>query len=155
MRHGCNDTERGQDSKVDKNNPNEYIWMGVKIKRGDTPLQLITILVDPDSQCDSGLLIVFTNTVMNGDVWNMKLDQDGSVSIPFTRCDSKSRLVEIPFGILKSDKGDTHLLNKFNVSSIVIILYVKEGRAYRTMIDLSRFKIKYKEVTTILNTPLT
>lgn len=119
---------------------------GGGIKRDDAPLQLITILVDPDSQCDSGLLIVFTNTVMNGDVWNMKLDQDGSVSIPFTRCDSKSRLVEIPFGIVKSDKGDTHLLNKFNVSSIVIILYVKEGRAYRTMIDLSDFKIKYKEV---------
>lgn len=144
-----------QGAKVDQDNPNEYIWMGMKLKRGDAPLQLITISVDPDSQCDSGLHIAFTNTVKNGDVWNMKIDNDSAISIPFTRCDSKSRLAEIPFGIVKSDKGDIHLLDKFNVSSTAIILYVKEGKAYRTMVDLAGFKMKYREVKSILNTPAT
>lgn len=95
----------GQDTKVDQDNPNEYIWMGMKLKRGDAPLQLITISVDPDSQCDSGLFIAFTDTAKNGDFLNMKMDNDGAIPIKFTRCDSKSRLAEIPFGIVKSDKG--------------------------------------------------
>lgn len=143
----------GQGAKGDHDNPNEYINMGMRLKRGDAPLQLITLSVDPKAQCNSGLFIAFTDTAKNGDFLNMKMDNDGAIPIKFTRCDSKSRLAEIPFGIVKSDKGDIHLLDKFNVSSTAIILYVKEGKAYRTMVDLAGFKIKYREVKSILNTP--
>jgi hypothetical protein len=142
-----------QGAKADQDNPNEYIWMGMKLKRGDAPLQLITLSVDPKAQCNSGLFIAFTDTVRNGDALNMKMDNNGAIPIPFTRCDSKSRLAEIPFGIVKSDKGNIHLFDKFNMSSTAIILYVKEGRAYRTMVDLAGFKMKYSEVKSILNTP--
>jgi len=141
------------ESKAQPNprDPDAYIWMGMKLKRGEEPLQLMAISVDPKAQCDSGVSIAFINTIKNGNALSVKEDENGVVSIPFTRCDPKSRLAEVPFGKIKKGGGNIQLLDKFKTSDIVWISYVKQGEAYRTMIDLSGFKAKYKEVSATLN----
>ncbi len=39
-----------------------------------------------------------------------------------------------------------NLLDKFNQSSSLLVLYMKEGKPYRTMVLLSSFKKEYQRV---------
>jgi hypothetical protein len=126
-------------------NRHEYIGIDVALERATRKPLFFTFHIDPKSQQNQGILLVFTK--------NMDLDLDSASKLPISTCDAEYCDATIPNGIVEGNKNSQRLdlLESFLSSDGVIILYVKNGKQYRTMVLLSSFKKQYQ---TLLSTEL-
>lgn len=135
----------------------EYIGIEVALYRKSQKPGYISFLVDPRAQRDQGIFITFTHTSQENGHWKLDLDPEGPSRLAFTDCNDEACTARVPFGLvedgLESHKMD--LLERFLHSDHLLVLYVKDGKAYRTMIMLSSFKKEYERImATELSKPL-
>jgi hypothetical protein len=126
--------------------PHEYIGIYVAVDRGTQKPAYFAFHIDPTSQQDQGVFIAFTKTTKDGDKWKMGMDADGASRLSFSSCGEESCVARVPGGIVEEAKEShrINLLNKFLNSDAVLFLYMKDGKAYRTMVVLSSFKKEYQ-----------
>jgi hypothetical protein len=132
----------------DSKDTREYIGIYVAVDRTTRKPAYFAFHVDPNSQQEQGVFVAFTKTTKDGDKLKMGLDKDGASRLPFSSCGQDSCVARIPDGLVGEGK-ERHrmdLLEKFLNADSVLILYVKNGKAYRTMILLSSFKKAYAKV---------
>lgn len=143
----------GDPAPPDSKDVREYIGIYVAVNRTTRKPVYFAFHVDPNSQKDQGLFIAFTKTIKGDGKFKTGLDGDGASRLPFSSCDHDSCVARIPEGIVEQGKEGHRLdlLEKFLDSDSVLILYMKNGKAYRTMILLSSFK---KEYTKLLSSEL-
>ena len=149
---GClieTDILRGaSDDPPDAKDFREYISLNVAMLRAGRKPAYFTFQVDPRAQQDQGIFITFSKTVMTNGQWDVQLDPEGPSRLPISGCDENACTVRVPLGIVE-DGPDTHrmdLLQKFLGSNHMLVLYVRGGRTYRTMVLLSSFKSEYARV---------
>jgi hypothetical protein len=80
----------------------------------------------------------------------MKMDQDGASRLAIGECSANACKVLVPLGIIEEGKDvrSMHLLDKFLASDSLLILYMKDGKPYDTMVLLASFKKEYQRVLT-------
>lgn len=133
----------------------QYIGIYVAIDRTTRKPEYFAFHVDPNSQPDQGVFIAFTRTTKDGDKWTMNLDSDGASRLPFSSCGKDSCVARVLCGLVEKAKEShkMNLLDKFLTSDAVLVLYLRGGKAYRTMVVLSSFKKEYQRVLTSELTP--
>ncbi len=122
-----------------------YVGIYVAVDRTTRKPAYFAFHVDPNSQQDQGVFVAFTKTTKEGGKFKMGLDEGGASRLPFSSCAQDSCVARIPDGLVDEGK-ERHrmdLLEKFLNSDSVLILYMKNGKPYRTMILLSSFKKEY------------
>ena len=126
----------------------EYVSINVAMEKSTRKPAYITIMVDPRAQQDQGIFVAFTNTKKVGDSWKAEIDKDGANRLPACECTSNACIARVPFGLVPEgpDRKAIDLLDKFLNSNALLILYMKGGRPYRTMVLLSAFKMEYHRV---------
>lgn len=128
----------------------EYVGVDVALYRKSQKPGYFAFLVDPRTQQDQGIFIAFTKTTKDGDSWKINLDADGATRLAITNCNDKACTARVPLGLVEEGK-DSHkmdLLEKFLNSDHLLVLYMKGGKAYRTMVLLSSFKKEYQRAMT-------
>lgn len=126
----------------------EYIGIYVAVDRDTQKPAYFAFHVDPTSRQDQGVFIAFTKTTKDGNAWKMGMDADGAARLSFSSCNRDSCVARVSCGIVEESK-DGHridLLEKFLDSDAVLLLYLKDGKAYRTMVVLSSFKREYRRL---------
>jgi hypothetical protein len=149
---GCileTDVLRGySDDPPDPKDAREYIGIYVPINRATRKPAYFAFHVDPRAQQNNGIFITFSKTTKDGDSWNLNLDPEGVTRLMFDNCDAESCAVRVRDGLVQEGKENhaINLLDKFLGSDHLLILYVKDGKAYRTMVLLSSFKRAYQRL---------
>jgi hypothetical protein len=149
---GCilqTDVLRGHsDDPPDPKDFREYIGIDVPIDRQTRQPEYFAFHVDPRASQKNGIFITFSKTVPNGKSWKLNLDQGGPTRLMFDKCDEESCVVRVPKGLVEEgpDRHKMNLLDKFLESDHMLILYLKGGHAYRTMVILTSFKREYERV---------
>jgi hypothetical protein len=152
MPRGCmlmTDVLRGySDDPPRPKDDREYISLMVAIDRTTRKPAFFAFHVDPRAQQPDGIFIAFTKTVPDGKGWKMEIDKGSTHRLPFTTCDKTSCVARIGEGIACDENGkpDLDLLAKFEDSSSALLLYIRDGHAYRTMVLLSSFKKTYQHL---------
>jgi hypothetical protein len=126
----------------------EYIGIDVGLLRSTQKPGYISFLVDPRAQRDQGIFVTFSKTTMEHGKWKLNLDPQGASRLAITGCNKDACTARVPLGVVEEGK-DTHkmdLLDKFLNSDHLLLLYLKDGKAYRTMVILSSFKKEYRRV---------
>jgi len=132
----------------DSNDSREYVSINVAMERATRKPAYITFMVDPRAQQDQGIFVAFTKTEKASDTWKVGIDKDGANRLPACECTSNACIARVPFGMVPEgqDRRAMNLLDKFTESSALLILYMREGKPYRTMVLLSSFKKEYQRV---------
>jgi len=132
----------------DPNDFREYVSINVAMERATRRPAYFTFMVDPRAQQDQGIFIAFTKTRKVEGSWKTGIDQDGANRLPACECTTNACTARVPLGLLPEgkDRRAMNLLDKFNQSSSLLVLYMKEGKPYRTMVLLSSFKKEYQRV---------
>lgn len=135
---------------ADPNDVREYIGLDVALDRAMRAPAYFVIIVDPRLQRDQGIFITFTHTRRQGKSWTMDLDKIGAIRLAITSCRDDGCRVQIPKGIVPAtnEHPQVDLLDKFLHSDTMLVLYLKNGKPYDTMILLSSFKKEYERVMT-------
>jgi hypothetical protein len=125
----------------------DYIGINVALDRSTQKPAYFSILVDPRSQRDQGVFITFSKTTRENGKWAMHLDP-GASRLPITDCREDGCAARVPLGLVDDgpDRHKTDLLQRFLDSDAMLLLYMKNGKAYRTMVLLSSFKKEYQHV---------
>src|SRR5437588_6182733 len=143
---GCileTDILRGySDDSADPKDSREYISIYVAVERATQKPAYFAFHVDPRAQQNNGIFITFSKTKKNGASWKMNLDPEGVTRLMFDKCGQQSCVVRIPNGLVQEGKEShqMNLLDKFLGSNHLLILYMKHGKTYRTMVILSSFQ---------------
>jgi len=134
----------------DPKDSREYVSINVAMERATRKPAYVTFMVDPRAQQDQGIFIAFTNSRKLGDAWKAEIDQDGANRLPACECTENACIARVPLGLVPEgkDRRSMNLLNKFMASTSLLILYMREGKPYRTMVLLSSFKKEYRRVLT-------
>ena len=121
-------------------NRHEYIGNDVALERATRKPLFVTFHIDPKSQQNHGILLVFTK--------NMDVDLDSASKLPISTCDAEYCDATIPNGIVDGDNNSHRidLLERFLSSDSVLVLYAKNGKEYRTMVLLSSFQAEYQRL---------
>ncbi|HEY2858685.1 MAG TPA: hypothetical protein VGJ21_09735 [Terracidiphilus sp.] len=141
---GISDDAEPPDSK----DVREYIGLDVAIDRKTKSPAYFSFLVDPRAQRDQGVFITFTKSVFKDGKWDLQPDPDGPVRIPILDCHPDYCAARVPLGVTQEGKDSRKedLLDRFLNSSHLLVLYVRDGKTYRTMVILSSFKKEYARV---------
>jgi len=149
---GCileTDILRGNsDDPADPKDSREYISIYVAVDRATRQPAYFAFHVDPRAQQNNGIFIGLTKTVGQGNSSKVDLDQEGTSRLMFDKCDAQSCVVRVPNGTVE-EGNDSHrmdLLQKFLSSDHLVILYLRGGKAYRTIIILSSFRKAYERL---------
>lgn len=151
---GCllmTDVLRGESGRPpDPKDTHERIGIYVAVGRASRKPAYFAFHVDPNEQQDQGIFIAFTRTTKESEKWKMNIEADGASRVTFSSCDQDSCVARVPDGIvMKTEKGSRlDLLDEFLNSDAVLLLYQKNGHAYRTMVTLSSFKKAYQKLLT-------
>ena len=126
----------------------EYVGLAVAVDRETRRPRYFTFHVDPRAQRQSGILVAFTKTVPKGRSWNILIDRDGVVRLPALVCGENSCMVRVPLGLVgRPGTGrPLDLLEKFLHSNHMLMLYVRNGHRYRTMVLLASFRKEYQRI---------
>lgn len=149
---GClleTDVLRGHsDDPPDPKDFREYIGVYVPVDRATRKPAYFAFHVDPRASQDNGIFITFSKTSRDGNSWTLNLDPKGPSRLMFDKCNEDSCVVRVPGGLVHEGKErhEMNLLDKFLGSDHLLILYLKDGKAYRTMVLLSSFKKAYEQV---------
>lgn len=129
----------------------EYIGIYIAIDRKDKTPAYFAFHVDPRSQKDQGVFVGFAKSVQDGPSWKIVRDPVGVSRLSFSSCDERSCVARIPGGVVEEgkDRHAMNLLDKFLTANFLWVLYMKDGRPYRTLIDLDSFKKTYQRVIDI------
>jgi invasion protein IalB len=140
----------GDPTPPDSKDSREYVSINVAMERSTRKPAYITFMVDPRAQQDQGIFVAFTNTEKVGDAWKVEIDKDGANRLPACECTSNACIARVPFGLVSEgqDRRAINLLDKFTESNALLVLYMKNGKPYRTMVLLSSFKKEYQRVLT-------
>lgn len=141
---GISDDSAPPDSKDSR----EYVSINVAMERATRKPAYITFMVDPRAQPDQGIFVAFTNSRKVDDSWKIEIDQDGANRLPAFECTANACIARIPFGLVPKGKDTRamNLLDKFTESNSLLVLYMRDGKPYRTMVLLSSFKKEYQRV---------
>ncbi|HWR52659.1 MAG TPA: hypothetical protein VN428_16235 [Bryobacteraceae bacterium] len=128
----------------------EYVSIDVGISRKTQKPMYFAFFVDPGAAQDNGIFITFSKTTREHDSWKLNLDPEGPSRLMFEKCNENNCLVRVQGGLVQEGKErhEMNLLDKFLTSDHLLILYMKDGKAYRTMVILSSFKKAYQRVMT-------
>lgn len=149
---GClleTDVLRGfSDDPPDPKDSREYIGISVPTDRATRKPAYFAFHVDPRAQQSNGMFIIFSKTTRDGDSWKLSLDSEGVSRLMFDKCDEQSCVVRVRGGLVQEGKEShaMNLLDKFLGSDHLLILYMRDGKPYRTMIILSSFKRAYERL---------
>lgn len=126
----------------------DYIGINVALDRSTQKPAYISILIDPRAQRDQGVFITFSKTTQENGKRKMHLDPEGPSRLPITDCRDDDCAARVPLGLVDDgpDRHKTDLLQRFLDSDSMLLLYMKNGKAYRTMVLLSSFKKEYERV---------
>jgi hypothetical protein len=151
---GCliqTDVLRGvSEDPPDPKDSREYVSINVAMERVTRRPAYITFMVDPRAQRDQGIFVAFANSSRDGGSWSMKMDQDGASRLTIGECTANACIARVPLGIVEQgkDRRAMNLLDKFSESNSLLVLYMRNGKPYRTMVLLSSFKKEYQRVLT-------
>jgi hypothetical protein len=151
---GCliqTDVLRGvSEDPPDPKDSREYVSINVAMERVTRRPAYITFMVDPRAQRDQGIFVAFANSSRDGGSWSMKMDQDGASRLTIGECTANACIARVPLGIVEEgkDRRAMNLLDKFSESNSLLVLYMRNGKPYRTMVLLSSFKKEYQRVLT-------
>lgn len=126
----------------------EYVSIFVAVDRTTRKPAYFAFHVDPRARQDQGIFIAFTETTNGPNGWKIGLDEDGTSRLAFEKCDENSCVVRVRAGRVEAGQ-ETHrmdLLDKFLNANHAMLLYVRDGKPYRTMVLLSSFKKEYRRV---------
>lgn len=138
----------------DSNNPpdpkdeREYISIYIPVDRETRTPAWFAFHVDPRAQKNNGIFIGFLKTVKDDKSWTTNPDPDGTSRLMFDKCDAKSCVVRVPKGMIEEGK-DSHsmnLLDKFMTADFLWILYLRDGKPFRTLVLLSSFQKAYQHL---------
>lgn len=134
----------------DPKDSREYVSINVAMERATKKPAYFTFMVDPRAQRDQGVFIAFTRTTKDGGSWSMKMDKDGASRLTICECTADACIARVPLGVVEKEKDRRamNLLDKFTESDSLLVLYIREGKPYRTMVLLSSFKREYQRVLT-------
>jgi hypothetical protein len=134
----------------DPNDSREYVSINVAMERATRKPAYITFMVDPRAQRDQGLFVTFTNSSKVDGRWSMKIDDHGASRLSIDDCTANACIARVPLGLIGEDKDRRamNLLDKFTESNSLLVLYMRNGKPYRTMVLLSSFKKEYQRVLT-------
>ena len=138
----------GDPTPPDAKDPREYIGLNVALDRKTSKPAYFSFLVDPRVQRDQGVFITFAKTVRVNGKWKSQLDPKGPIRIPIRECFEDYCAARVPLGITGDGKDSykIDLLQSFLDSNHLLVLYVRGGKTYRTMVILSSFQKKYARV---------
>jgi hypothetical protein len=149
---GClmqTDVLRGvSDDPPDPKDFREYVSLNVALDRSLSRPAYFSFLVDPRAEADQGILITFAKTTQENGKWKLNLDPEGPSRLSIGACDKNACTARVPLGLVEEGK-DAHkmdLLDKFLNSDHLLVLYMRDGHPYRTMVILSSFKKEYARV---------
>lgn len=151
-KRGCllqTDVLRGESGDPpDRADFREYVGIDVALERATQRPAYFAFYVDPRAQSDQGIFVAFTKTTNAGDSWKTDVDSDAAFRLPLSHCDEKSCAARVPLGVVSGteDGRSLDLLAKFLSADHMLLLYVKGGKAYRTMVLLASFKKEYERV---------
>jgi hypothetical protein len=132
----------------DPKDSREYVSINVAMERATRKPAYITFMVDPRAQQDQGIFVAFTNSSKVGGSWSRRIDQDGASRLAIDECTTNACIARVPLGVVEEgkDRRAMNLLDKFNESTSLLVLYMRDGKPYRTMVLLSSFKKEYQRV---------
>lgn len=149
---GClmqTDVLRGvSDNPPDPKDFREYVSLNVALDRSLSRPAYFSFLVDPRAQADQGIFITFAKTTQENGKWKVNLDPEGPSHLSIGACDKNACTARVPLGLVEDGK-EAHkmdLLDKFLNSDHLLVLYMRDGHPYRTMVILSSFKKEYARV---------
>jgi hypothetical protein len=136
------------DDPPDPKDFREYVGIYVPVDRATLKPAYFAFHVDPRASQDNGIFITFSKTARDGDSWTLNLDPKGPSRLMFDKCNEKSCVVRVAGGLVHegNESHEMSLLDKFLNSDHLLILYLKDGKAYRTMVLLSSFKTAYQRL---------
>ena len=146
---GClmqTDVLRGvSDDPPDAKDFREYIGLDVALDRSLSRPAYFSFLVDPRAQADQGIFITFAKTTQEKDQMKLNLDPEGPSKLTIGECSKNACTARVPLGMVPEGKDGrkVDLLDKFLNSDHLLVLYMRNGRPYRTMVILSSFKKEY------------
>ncbi len=126
----------------------EYVSLNVALDRSLSRPAYFSFLVDPRAQRDQGIFITFGKTTRENEKRKLELDPEGPSRLAIGDCDKNACTARIPLGLVAAGK-DAHkmdLLDRFLSSDQLLVLYMRDGHAYRTMVDLASFQKEYARV---------
>ena len=121
----------------DRTDFHEYVGIDVAFERSTRKPAYFAFHVDPKAQRDEGISIAFTKAA--------KSDSGGTAKLDISDCDEKFCAARVPLGLVKKGRN-LNLLDKFLKSDHVVLLYMRGGKQYRTMVPLSSFQMDYQRV---------
>jgi len=132
---------------ADSGDSRNYIGISIALDKAARQLDYVELSVDPRATQHQGIFIGFVKSIKKGNDWNMQLD-DGALPIPLVSCTKVRCLARVSKGTnARSSTGmRINILSKFLVCDGVLILYVENGKAYRTMIPLDSFHRDYQKI---------
>ena len=143
------DVLRGvSDDPPDPKDFREYVSLNVALDRSLSRPAYFSFLVDPRAQADQGIFITFAKTAQENGKLKVNPDPEGPSRLSIGACDKNACTARVPLGLVEDGK-DAHkmdLLDKFLNSDHLVVLYVRDGHPYRTMVILSTFKKEYTRV---------
>jgi hypothetical protein len=141
----------------DPSDTREYVGIDVALLRNTQKPDYFAFFVDPRARRDQGVFIEFSRTTREGEHWKANLDPGGPWRLAITDCDDKACTARVELGLVKGNEENqtADLLEKFLNSNHLLVLYVRDGKAYRTMMVLSPFKREYEKAKTELAKPAT
>ena len=143
------DVLRGEfNEPPDPKDVRDYVGINLALERSTQKPAYFSILIDPRAQRDQGVFVTFAKSAQENGKWKMQLDTQGPSRLPITDCREDGCAARVPLGLVEDgpDRHKTDLLQRFLGSDALFVLYMKNGKAYRTMVLLSSFKKEYQRV---------
>jgi hypothetical protein len=110
----------------------------------------VTFEVDPNADQQAGIDLFFARTVPDGKSWNVVVDPDGPMHLPFNRCSKTTCTFFVGGG--KPDeatmKSCADLVARMQTEDHLFLSYSRGGHSYRTAISLALFKEAYASLLT-------
>jgi hypothetical protein len=118
----------------------DYVSIGVGALNHAPPM-FINFHVDPRAQKDHGIQIAFIQRLQ-------PLLTSGEWALPMNECDKNSCVATFPNGIVKNDEGgpDLNLMHEFLQDEGLVLIYVRDGETYQTLISLKSFQREHQRL---------
>jgi len=125
----------------------QYMSIIVEMSRADRKPVSFAFGVPPDADRKQGVLIDFARSVKKGGKWDIVLDEDGMSQLDFTHCEKEFCMARVHSQILDSNgKLAMDLLETFLHKDFVLLLFTRNGVAYRGMHSLTGFQTSYQRL---------
>jgi len=143
LRGVSGDTEHPPDPK----DARDYVSLDVAIDRSDRKPAYFLFTVDPRAEQKNGIFLAFVKTVPDGKSFKAEMDATGAFRVNFDTCKESGCFARVLGGIAHDkDEKEVDLLSKFRDSSLLLVLYLRDGKAYRTSVLLKSFQLEYEAV---------